>query len=173
MNAEAIKVLEERRSVRRFSDRQVPRELADKMFKTAIMAPTGKGLQNPLIVAVDDAETRAQLSRMNAEVLGAKIDPYFGAPLIAIVFSPNDGSTFVEDASAVLTYITLAAKSYGLASCWINRERQMFVSDEGRALMKKWGVAEKYIGIGAIAIGYQDGSDPAPAPRKTDYVRWD
>jgi nitroreductase len=172
MSNEAIQVLKTRRSVRKFKTEQVPREKLAELLEVASWAPTGKGLQNPLIVAVQEKATLDKLRRMNAEVLGADIDPYHGAPSIVLVFSPTDGSTYVEDASSVLTYICAAAHALGIASCWINRERQMFESEEGKKLQAEWGVPEKYAGIGAIAIGFQDGDDPKAKARKEDYVRW-
>jgi len=121
---------------------------------------------------VQDKDTLDKLRKMNAEVLGIDKDPYYGAPSIVLVFAPVDGNTYVEDGSAVLTYICLAAHAYDLGSCWINRERQMFESDEGKALMAEWGIPEKYAGIGGVSIGYKAEDDPEAPPRKEDYIRW-
>jgi len=172
MSDEAIKVLKERRSIRSFKPEQVPKKILDEVLQVATYAPTGKGRQVPLIVAVQDKDTLDKLRKMNAKVLGTDKDPYYGAPSIVLVFSPVDGNTYVEDGSAVLTYICVAAHAYGLGSCWINRERQMFESDEGKALMAEWGIPEKYAGIGGVSIGYKAEDDPAPPPRKEDYIRW-
>ncbi len=60
----------------------------------------------------------------------------------------------------------LAAHSLGVASCWIHRARQEFDSPEGKALLKKWGVDECYIGVRPLAIlGYAASEAPhAPKP---------
>ena len=58
----------------------------------------------------------------------------------------------------------------GVASCWIHRARQEFDSPEGKALLKKWGVDERYIGVGHCILGYAANEAPAPKPRKNDYV---
>jgi nitroreductase len=172
MSNESVKLLRERRSVRQFKNEQVSRETLDEILDIATFAPSGKGLQNPMMVAVREPETLDKLRKMNAEILGADIDPYFGAPTIVVVFSPTDGSTYVEDACCVLTYITLAAKALGVATCWIHRERAMFKTEEGKRLKAEWGVPEKYVAIDGIALGYQDGNDPVPAPRKAGNVKW-
>lgn len=57
-----------------------------------------------------------------------------------------------------------AAASLGLGSCWIHRAREVFESDEGRALMKEWGIPESYKGIGNCILGYA-AEAPAPKPR--------
>ncbi len=53
--------------------------------------------------------------------------------------------TPVEDASLALGNMFNAAYSLGLGSCWVHRERQMFASDQGQALLKKWGVEGDYV----------------------------
>ena len=62
----------------------------------------------------------------------------------------------------------LAAHSIGLGSRWIHREKEMFGTEEGKALMKKWGVPENCIGVGALALGYPDGEAKEAAPRNED-----
>ena len=64
----------------------------------------------------------------------------------------------------------IAAHSLGVGGCWVHRARQEFQLPEGRALLKKWGVSESYIGVGHCILGYA-AQQPAPAkPRKTDFV---
>ena len=57
-----------------------------------------------------------------------------------------------------------AAHALNLGSCWINRAREMFDTPEGKALLKQWGVPEKYRGIGCCILGYA-AEEPAPKPR--------
>ena len=38
-------------------------------------------------------------------------------------------------------------------------------------MLKKWGLDEKYRGVGICILGYADGPAPAPKPRKADYIR--
>ena len=64
----------------------------------------------------------------------------------------------------------LAAHAIGLGSCWINREKEMFATEEGKALLQKWGITEELAGVGALAIGYPAGNAPKPAPRKEGYI---
>ncbi|MDL2268133.1 nitroreductase family protein, partial [Desulfovibrio sp. OttesenSCG-928-G15] len=107
---------------------------------------------------------------MNAKVMGTDNDPYYGAPTILLVLAKRDHTTPVEDGSAVLAYMAVAAASLGLGTCWVNRERQMFDSDQGKALLQKWGIAGDYLGIGALSLGYPDGEPAIRAPRKPDYI---
>ena len=63
-----------------------------------------------------------------------------------------------------------AAYSLGVDSCWIHRAREMFEDQEGKALLKEWGIDEKYVGIGNCILGYRDCEYPEPKPRKEGYV---
>ena len=63
-----------------------------------------------------------------------------------------------------------AAKAVGLASCWVHRAKEVFDSEEGKALLKSWGVEGEYEGIGNCILGYWAGEKPAAAPRKEHYI---
>lgn len=170
MIREALTVLKERRSIRKFQPRQITDEELNAVLEAGTYAPTGKNKQPVVVVAVQNKDDIAQLTRMNAAVLGANIDPYYGAPTILIVLCKPESSTPVEDGSAVTTYLLTAAHAAGLGGCWINRERQMFESGEGRALLKKWGLEGEYIGVAACSIGYIEGENPKAPPRKAGLV---
>ena len=82
---EAMNNLLERRSVRKYQDKQVTDELLDQVVTAGLFAPTGMNRQNIVMVAVRDKETRDQLMRMNAAVMGAQNDPFYGAPCVIVV----------------------------------------------------------------------------------------
>ncbi|MDR1797709.1 MAG: nitroreductase family protein [Clostridiales Family XIII bacterium] len=167
---DTLQALKTRRSVRRFQAGQVDAGALDRALEAATYAPTGMGRQAPQLVVVQDAQTLDQLRKMNMEVLGGGKDPYYGAPTIVLALAPEDVNTYVEDASCVLTYLMLALHEEGVASVWVHREREMFASAEGKALLKKWGIPEKYQGVGSLAVGYAEGDYPQAAPRREGYV---
>ena len=113
---------------------------------------------------------RKQIEKLNAAVMGKDIDPYYGAPVIVLVLADGAANTFVEDASCVLENMMLAAASLGLGSVWIHREREIFDSEEGKALLRQWGLPQTLRGVGSIALGYAAAPAPAPAPRKEGYI---
>jgi nitroreductase len=51
----------------------------------------------------------------------------------------------------------LAAYSIGLGGCWIHRARETFETEEGRELLRKWGIDEDVYGVGNCILGYPDG----------------
>ena len=158
-----------RRSVRKYSDRPVEDEKLDKVLTAGLYAPTGMNNQAPILVAVRDKATRDKLSRMNAAVMGASGDPFYGAPCVIVVLSDPERMTWVEDGSLVLGNLMNAAHSLGLGSCWIHRAKECFDTPEGKALLRAWGVPENYRGVGNCILGYAE-EEPEAKPRKSDRV---
>lgn len=158
-----------RRSIRKYSDRPVEDEKLDKVLTAGLYAPTGMNNQAPVLVAVQDKETRDRLSRMNAAVMGASGDPFYGAPCVIVVLSDPERMTWVEDGSLVLGNLMNAAHSLGLGSCWIHRAKECFDTPEGKALLRAWGVPESYRGVGNCILGYAV-EEPEAKPRKSGRI---
>ncbi|MCC8193395.1 MAG: nitroreductase family protein [Deltaproteobacteria bacterium] len=166
MSNETLTVLKERRSIRKFEQRQVTDAELNAVLEAGTYAPSGKGRQPCVVIAVQNKDDLARLSKMNAAVWGRNVDPYYGAPTVLLVLSNTESDTPVEDGSAVTTYLAVAAAALGLGTCWINRERQMFESEEGKSLLQKWGVTGNYVGVAALSLGYPAGEYPKAAKRK-------
>ena len=161
---ETMKTLIERRSCRSYKAEQIKKEELDAVLRAGIWAPTGMNRQHTKLVAVTDSELVALLSKMNAAVMGTANDPFYGAPCVVIVFGDSNVYTYVEDGSLAMGNMMNAAHSLGLGSCWIHRAKEMFESEEGKALMAKWGIPESYKGVGNSILGYLD-APPADRPR--------
>ena len=167
---ETMKTILNRRSCRSYKPEQIREEDLQQILQAGMYAATGRGLQPVKIVVVQDPETIAQLRRMNAEIMGVTTDPFYGAPTVCVILADTDTYTWVEDGSLVLGNMMLAAEAVGAASCWINRARQEFDSPEGKELLKKWGIPERFRGVGHCILGYA-AEEPAPArPRKADFI---
>ena len=173
MDNTVIAALKSRRSIRSFKPEQITDDELKTVLEAGTWAPTGMGRQDPWIVAVQNPELLKKISRMNAAFLGVDSDPFYGAPTYVLVFGsdPAIWPNSVPDGSLVLGNMMNAAHAIGLGSCWINREREMFATDEGKALMKEFGLPDGLIGIGALALGYPAAPPRDPKPRKENYWR--
>ena len=149
----------------------MPDELLDTVLNVGIHAASGMNTQGVRLVAVRDRETRDLLSKLNAAVMNATSDPFYGAPCVVVVLAdPELYGGWVEDGALALGNMMNAAHSLGLGSCWINRAYEYFNRPEGKALLAKWGLPERLEGVGNCILGYIDGEVPKPKPRKTDYI---
>ena len=168
---ETIKDLKERRSIRKYQDRQIEEADLQKILEAGMYAPTGMGMQSPLMVVVQDRDTIAKLSKMNAKIFGNEnMDPFYGAPTVIVVSADKNRPTYIEDGSLVMGNLMNAAHALGLGSCWIHRAKQEFESEEGKELLRQWGIEGDYAGIGHCIIGYPDGAIPEAKPRKENYI---
>ena len=139
-----IESLKTRRAVRGYADRPVEREKLDAILEAATYAPTGMGAQSPVIVLVESKEVRDKVAALNAGVMGRDIDPFYGAPAVAIVFGHRGAApTWFEDACLVA----------------------------GNLLNAAHAVDGDYVGVANCILGYGDGPAPEPKPRKDGYVR--
>ena len=164
---EAYRTLLERRSIRKYDARPVPDEVLDAILEAGIHAPSGMNTQGVRLVAVRDPQTVAHLSRLNAAVMGATHDPFYGANCVVIVLAdPELYNGWVEDGALALGNMMNAAHALGLGSCWIHRAKQVFDSPEGKELLEKWGLPTHLRGVGNCILGYPACDHPNPAPRK-------
>ena len=168
---ETLKVLKERRSVRKYKAEQIRDEELNAILEAGTWAPSAKGLQTSVMVVVQDPETIAWMSKLNAEIQGNPgTDPFYGAPTVVVVLGDGEKLNWLQDGSLVMGNLMNAAASLGVGSCWINRAMELFDMPEGKELLKKWGLPETLRGVGHCVLGYADGPAPAPKPRKEGYI---
>lgn len=165
-----LETLKTRRAIRQYQDRMPEKALLDQVLEAGTYAPTGRGKQAPIIVAVTNKEVRDRLSQLNAQVMGSDKDPFYGAPVVLVVLANRDMPTYLYDGSLVMGNLMNAAHALGLGSCWIHRAKEVFDMPEGKEMLKEWGIEGDYEGIGNCIIGYTEGEMPEAAPRKADYI---
>lgn len=169
-----INLICERRSVRNFSDKEIPKDILNEILNCGTYAPSGMGKQSATIVAITNKETLNKVKKINSSILKRdNFDPFYNTQTIVIVFANKNIPTYIKDGSAVITNMLNAAFSLGIDSCWIDRAKETFETNEGKELMKKWGLTNDYEGIGNIALGYRNGELPTAAKRKENYIIYD
>lgn len=171
MMNETLKTLKERRSCRKYLDKQVEAAALDAILEAGTYAPTGMNRQAPVIVAVQDAETVKKISEMNAAIMGADTDPFYGAPTVLVVLADPAVRTYVHDGALVMGNLMNAAHAVGVDSCYIFRAREVFATEEGKQLLRAWGIPDHFEGIGNCILGYRaEGGVKEAAPRKANYI---
>lgn len=168
---DTLKTLKERRSCRKYQTRQVEQEALDLILEAGTYAPTGMNRQAPVIVAVQDKETRDKIAKMNAAVMGSENDPFYGAPTVLVVLADPAVRTYVYDGALVMGNLMNAAHAVGVDSCYIFRAKEVFATEEGKAMLRSWGIPENFEGIGNCILGYrEEGGVKEAAPRKANYI---
>ena len=167
---ETLRVLKERRSIRKYKPEQITDQELDTILEAGLWAASAKNLQTPVMVVVQDPETIAHMSALNAQIMGASTDPFFGAPTVVVVLADGEQANWLQDGSLVMGNLMTAAAAPGIGSCWINRAIELFDKPEGKELLRQWGLPETLRGVGNCILGYPDGPAPAPKPRKEGWI---
>ena len=171
---ETLQTIRNRRSVRTFTSKPVPRELIEQIVEAGIWAASGKNGQAPIVLAITNPELVARLSEMNRTIGGWKegFDPFYGGKTVLVVLADRDAAaTYVYDGSLVLGNMMLAAESLGVGSIWIHRAKEEFESDEGKAILAELGIEGNLEGIGHCVLGYA-AEQPKDVARKEGRVFW-
>jgi nitroreductase len=162
--------LKNRRSIRSYKQEQIEDSELDAILEAGTYAASGNGNQSAVIVAVQDKETLAKIEKLNAAVLNdPSAKPFYGALTVVNVLVDKTKSTPLEDGSLVIGNLINAAYALGIGSCYIYRAKEVFENAEGKALLKKWGLNDNYVGVGHVLLGYA-AEQPKPAPRKPGYI---
>lgn len=167
---QTVKDMIERRSIRAYKEEQVKEEQLQEILEAGKYAASGMGRQPVKMVVIQDKATIAQLSKMNAKIMGADIDPFYGAPTVIVVLADKSVPTHYADGCLTMGNLMNAAHAVGVDSCWIHRATEEFESEEGKALLAKWGIEGEYEGIGHCILGYRSCDYPQAAARKEDMI---
>ena len=166
-------LIAKRRSVRKFTDREVPREVVDRILAEALSAPSARNTRTTRFLVVDDPALVARMAEMR-DYGSAFLK---GAPLAVLVLGDTSASDlWRENAAISATVLQLACVDEGLASCWVHvngRPRRKDAPAGERAaddLRTFLPVPDGCEPLCAIALGYSDFS-PAPLPPADDEAR--
>ena len=167
---DAMQAMLTRKSVKKYKDTPVPRELIEQIIEAGLNAPSGLNKQSPIILAVTDKTVRDKLSAINAgKDPFHRADPFYNAPVVLVVLADKSVPTYVYDGSLVMENLLLAAHSLGLGACWIHRARETFELAEWKEFLKELGIEGEYEGIGNCILGYAD-VEPKKKARKENRV---
>lgn len=159
---DCMEAIKGRRSVRRFKDRAVGKEIIDDLLSAAQMAPSAGNLQARDFIVVTDKMTKQKLTKA---ALGQSFIEQAPVVIVAVANIERSSRVYrargelyaVQDATAGIENLLLAAYSKGLATCWVG------AFDEN-AVSEILGIPKKTRPVAIIPLGYAD-EEPSPPPR--------
>jgi nitroreductase len=170
MSKTTLKDLKARRSIRAYKSEQIKDDELDAILEAGTWAPTGRGSQGVVIVAVQNKTVISKIQKLNAGVLNdPKAKPFYDAPTVLNIFVDKSKSTPMENGNLVIGNLLIAAYAVGVGSCYVYRAKEVFASDEGQALVKKWGLSKDFEAVGHVLLGYA-AEEPKAAARKEGYI---
>lgn len=187
---ELMDAITARRSVRKYADREVPKDLLVEVLEAACWAPSADNAQPWYFVALTNPEDIESL-RQTLERVSVEIRPHLeelfprhprvvnevtaflrrmgGAPVYILAFLQKDYGTvrdaMVESTAAAIQNLLLAAHERGLGACWVNAATGL---GYGPALQELFA-PDKGEFVSLVALGWPDQKPRTPS-RKPD--RW-
>lgn len=162
-----------RRSVRKYSERDVPRDVVERLLRETLTAPSSRNSRSTRLLVVEDPATVARMAAMRDYGSGFLT----GAPRAIVVLGDTAASDLWKVNAAIsATVLQLACVDEGLASCWVHvegRPRRKEESDGEQAadyLRTFLPIPEGCEPLCVIAFGYSD-FRPAPLPPADDEAR--
>jgi len=161
---DAIEALKGRRSVRVYEDKPVPKEIIEEIIDTARLAPTANNIQPWEFIVITDAGTRRSIAELTD---WGKFIAQSGA---CVAVYAKAVKHYLEDGSAAIENILVAAHAFGLGTCWVAG----YGKDYGEPVRKMLGVPEGYNLVGLISLGYPAEQPAAKEKRDlSDVLHWE
>ncbi len=152
---EMLEIMQNRRSVRKYTDEPVSEESITQIIQAGLLSPTGHGYRPWQLIVVKDREKLLELSKCRAS---AKMLEGAGAAIV-VLGDESISDTWIEDCSSVMTNMHLMADSLGVGSCWIQGRLRM--KDEAETteeyVRKLFGFPEHLRLEAILSLGMPDG----------------
>lgn len=155
------KVLEKRRSIRKYKNKPVPRETILEILEAARIAPSAAHRQPWHFIVVTDKKKIEKL---------AKSEWAAGAPVMIVGLADQEASPgwCLNDLGVAFEHLVLAATNLGLGTCWMGQ------SNREELVRNLLDIPGKYKVIVLTPLGEPD-EVPSPKERKSleDIVSWE
>ena len=156
--------IEARRSVREYQNSPIPRKTLQKIIECGPKAPSGMNDQGWIFVVVDDPALKAKVAE-NAPYGRFILD----AGACVVIFCDKEACAPVEDCSAAVQNIMLAAVAEGLGTCWVGSHQ----NDTSRGLEEALGCPDTHEVVALVALGLPAAVPPAPEKKAmNEVIRW-
>ncbi len=170
---ETVRTILSRRSVREFTDEEIPQKILETILKCGAYAPSGHNMQTWQFTVLCESEKISALKELVERVAKEqRVDLYgFENPKVLILVS-NDRRNHngIQDSACAAENMMLAAQSYGIGSTWINVLRTLCDEPEIRETLDGYGIPQNHNVWAMVAMGYPKA--PGKLLAKKDPVRW-
>lgn len=164
-----------RRSIRNFSDKDVPDEIIEKLIDAARHAPSSRDSQPWEFVVVRDKETMEKFAMSREE--NNRCEKNALAVIVVCVNTDKSKTRWIEDGNVAAQNIMLAAHALDLASVYLTGNTALGVTERSgveKTICSALNLPDNIRPVCNIAIGYP-AKEPEPKElRETkDMVHYD
>ncbi len=163
-----------RRSIRKFTSQDVPRDMLDLILKCGYNAPSGHNMQSWLFTVLTQEadiqklkETASETAKQNNVIMYG-----FENPKVMILISNDSRNPYgCQDASCAAENIMIAAQSFGLGSVWLNMLMKLRNEFPVKKTLDSFGIPENHTIWASIALGWPV-TEGIRLQKKTDVVKY-
>jgi nitroreductase len=184
MQNETLKVIRNRRSIRKYTAEQISDEEVKAIVEAAIYAPTGMNLQGWHFSVVQKPALIAKIRKtMKENILNSGVPgmverakapdfaAFHNAPTILFLSADEKSGVAQIDCGMAAENICLAAESLNIGSCIMTSSAILFVNDAAGELAHEIGFPAGYKHMCAVTLGYKAEHPTAPE-RKSGVVNY-
>lgn len=152
-----------RKSIRKYCDRDITDEQIAELLEAARLAPSGHNKQPWDFIVVRSKQLQEQISALDHDQKWMLTAPVF-IVCIGNEKYRGDGDMIrvIRDSAIATEHILLQAEHMGLSTCWT----AWYEQEDMRNLL---GLDERCYIIGIVTVGYGDEDPPARPRRKLEY----
>lgn len=167
-----IQALLSRRSIRRFKDDLIPKEILEIIVKTGMYAPSGHNLQTWKFTVINDIDVIKKIKEATLAAAKSKGTYVYGFenPVAIVIISYDERNIYgMQDTSAATENIMIAATSFGIGSVWLNSLFELRNEEPVKNILDKMQIPKEHKICSMVALGYPD----APAnmlAKKSDVI---
>jgi nitroreductase len=183
--ADFRELLETRRSVRDYEDREVPFDLVNELLKDACEAPSG-GNRQPWAFSVirdrgvmkrlsdeskrnlleDEKSIKSSVVRLYRPILkDENYNVFYNAPCLIYITGPKALHSAPADCSLAACYLMFSAADRGLGTCWINLGSYLKAPET----LSMLGIPDDHLILATVIVGYPK-EIPGKPPRNEPKV---
>ncbi len=165
-----------RRSIRKFTDAEIPDVLLETILKCGYHAPSGHNMQTWRFTVLTRKEDIDRLKEAALQAAKEQKIPVYGwenPKVLILVSNDNRNANGCQDAACAVENMLLAAHSYGLGAVWLNHLRSLREVEPVRSLLDAYHIPAGHTVWASVALGYpvSDGAGLKKKENVIEYIR--
>ncbi len=173
-----FELLQKRRSIRDFEEKEVPNDLVLTILRDTCQAPSSGNGQPWNFIIIHDQEWMKKLSDEAKKNLLTTIEKnpdsplkkyeeglrnpnfnvFYNAPCLVYIVGPKNVRTVYVDCSLAACYFMFSAAARGLGTCWVNLGTDI----RDLAIRNKLGLSQDLAIVAPIILGYPRSHPASP-----------
>ncbi len=190
---QAVQFLRSRRSIRKFKNKPVEKDILQQLIEIARYAPTGSNTQLVKWTVFSDADQIHSFAALVVDWMkgflkknNQALVPYMSsiaaawdrgvdtvlrqAPGLIVASAPKEAGNGMVDITLALSYLELAAPTFGLGTCWAGLLQGALKSQP--EIRSALGLTEEMRYYYAMMIGYPKAKYYRLPERKPPHIEW-